>query len=116
MSIDEYRCLYVEIMKQLQEKIKDLVDMASDEKFYMDNKIKGMIVDDYNKLLKFYKVIRTFFDNQIDNVLKDKSVVSEENEKVKSIDTNIYFLLSNNDGKIFFESDLKDVQKNILIK
>lgn len=110
--IEEYKCLYFEIMKQLQNEITELVDMANDDEFYMNNEIKSIIINDYNELIKFYNLIRNYFDQQIDNL---NNSMSKDNKCENGI-YNINFLISNLDGKTFFENDLKTIPQEYLKK
>lgn len=111
-QIEEYKCLYFEIMKQLQNEIKELVDMANNDEFYMNNEIKSIIINDYNELVKFYNLIRNYFDKQIDEL---NNSISKDN-KYKDGIYNIHFLISNIDGKTFFENDLKTIPQEYLNK
>lgn len=108
MQIEEYKCLYVEIMKQIQNEIKDLIDNACSEEFYMDEEVKKIIMDEYNENVRLYNVVRNHFDTEIDNYNYYLQNNNESNEK--EIKTNITFLVSDEDGKSFLERDLKDIR------
>ena len=108
MTIEEYKCLYVEIMKQIQKDIKSVIDNACDDEFYMDKEVKQIIMNEYNDNVKLYNVVRNHFDNEID-YLKHKLQSNDEVDE-KEIQTNITFLVSDDDEKTFLERDLKDIR------
>lgn len=100
--------LCVLLLGKLQNEMLDIITMASSKDFYFDQEIKNHLLNEYNKLVDLYVVIRNHLDDQlklteeetIDNSLEDKY--------------NIFFSKTshNDDYPTYLEKDLKSIPED----
>jgi len=112
MTINEYKCLYIEIIKQIQDNILSIINDAKEPDFYIDKETKKIITNEYNKNVNLYLIVRNFFDNEIYNY----EIQSKDNTNCKKTEYNITFLVSDTDNKSFLEKDLKNIRHEKLEK
>ena len=103
-EISEYKTIYYEVMRNIQEQIKSIVDMAGNPDFYFDQDLKKDVLTEYNEWIGLYIETRNFFDNQISNI-KDPIEIDENTTEIK---TKMYFAKTSN-GSSFMERDLKSI-------
>lgn len=113
-TIKSYKYLYFMVMKWIQDKMFNDIEPIKEPNIYFDLECKKSILKDFRKVFALYKMIRTYFDNEIDNYKKISNEGEPEIEEQETISKcNIYFLKSDM-GKVYFERDLKLVPSESL--
>lgn len=105
-SEKEYKKLYYDLMKKIQNEIYSNVKLIEDEDFYFDIDCKESIIKEYQQYLELYLVCRNYFENELEkqNELLDDNIIAVDNKVPK-----VNVLFSKSGDSTYFENDLKNV-------
>lgn len=100
---NDYKLFITLMIEQIQKEINDLISMIKDKEFYMDEDIRKEIINNYQKLLSWYKIFR----------YECIKVYEVKEEEVPQIKVDLIFTKDFN-GHPYVLKDLKHVNNEYL--
>lgn len=105
-EIDHIKYFYIKLLTHYQNEMLEIHNHFENLKNYLDKNLRDFIVKLYKEYQNYYLLIRDKMDKELEKYNKDFEQIKDEKDV-----NNLQFAAKSN-GTTFFESDLKDLEKD----